>query len=192
MKHALLFLCLSATAGVLFAQPVYSTAPQDKVMVNRSFANNAPRPQHRPPPPRYHRPPTPYYGDYGYYGSQGYGGNVHIGRNTGHSSIGINIGFDNRVYYPAYSNRSIYRDGYVVGYADGVNNARIIDRTEVITGGSVSSQAYECRVTISGLYKYVGVAEYISVAKSRVLENCMADWDASKCHKATMRCDTVN
>ena len=51
MKHALLFLCLSATAGVLFAQPVYSTAPQDKVMVNRSFANNAPRPQHRPPPP---------------------------------------------------------------------------------------------------------------------------------------------
>lgn len=191
MKHALLFLCLSATAGVLFAQPVYSTAPQDKVMVNRSFANNAPRPQHRPPP-RYHRPPTPYYGDYGYYGSQGYGGNVHIGRNTGHSSIGVNIGFDNRVYYPAYSNRSIYRDGYVVGYADGVNNARIIDRTEVITGGSVSSQAYECRVTISGLYKYVGVAEYISVAKSRVLENCMADWDASKCHKATMRCDTVN
>ncbi|MBO7381251.1 MAG: hypothetical protein J6U05_06250 [Neisseriaceae bacterium] len=194
MKHALLFLCLSAMVGVLMAQPAHSTVPQDKVMVNRSFANSVPH--HRPPPPRHHRPPpprpVPYYGDYGYYGSQGYGGNVHIGRNTGHSSIGVNIGFDNRVYYPTYPNYSVYRNGYVVGYADGVNNARIIDRTEVIADGYGSGNAYECRITINGLHKYIGVAGFIDIAQNRAIENCTADWNAAKCHSATMKCDTVN
>lgn len=193
MKHALLFVCLSAMGGVLLAQPVHSTVPQDKVMINRSFANNAQRPQHRPPPPPRHRQvrPAPYYGDYGYYGSSGVGGSLHIGKNTGHSSVGVNIGFDNRVYYPTYPNYSVYRDGYVVGYGDGVANARIIDRTEVIADGYGSGNAFECRITINGLHKYVGVASYIDIAQNRVIENCMADWNSSKCYGATMRCDTV-
>lgn len=192
MKHALLFVLLSAVVAVA------QSAPQERVMSNTVFAEErtqAHRPppprHHRPPPPRYHRPPTPYYGDYGYYGSSGVGGSVHIGKNTGHSSVGVNIGFDNRVYYPTYPNYSVYRDGYVVGYGDGVANARIIDRTEVIADGYGSGNAYECSITINGLHKYIGVAGFIDIAQSRAIENCTADWNATKCHSATMRCDTV-
>ena len=170
-------------AGVTaVAQPVVQNR------VNYQFAQ--PRSQaHRPPPPPPR--PVPYYGDYPYYGSSGIGGNVHIGRNTGHSSIGVNIGFDNRVYYPSYPNYSVYRNGYVVGYGDGVANARIIDRTEVIADGYGGGNAYECRITINGLHKYIGVAGFIDIAQSRAIENCTADWSASKCHSATMNCDTV-
>ncbi|MBR2252317.1 MAG: hypothetical protein IJ881_07985 [Neisseriaceae bacterium] len=192
MKHALLFVLLSVVVAVV------QSAPQERVMSNTVFAeervqaHRPPPPRyHRPSPPRYHRPPTPYYGDYGYYGSSGVGGSVHIGKNTGHSSVGVNIGFDNRVYYPTYPNYSVYRDGYVVGYGDGVANARIIDRTEVIADGYGSGNAFECRITINGLHKYVGVASYIDIAQNRVIENCMADWNSSKCYGATMRCDTV-
>ena len=192
MKHALLFVLLSAVVAVA------QSAPQERVMSNTVFveervqAHRPPPPRHhRPPPPHYHRPPTPYYGDYGYYGSSGVGGSVHIGKNTGRSSIGVNIGFDNRVYYPTYPNYSVYRDGYVVGYADGANNARIIDRTEVIADGYGSGNAYECSITINGLHKYIGVAGFIDIAQSRAIENCTADWNATKCHSATMRCDTV-
>lgn len=191
MKHALLFVLLSAVVAVA------QSAPQERVMSNTVFVEKH---AHRPPPPRHHRPPpprhrqvrpAPYYGDYGYYGSSGVGGSVHIGKNTGHSSVGVNIGFDNRVYYPTYPNYSVYRDGYVVGYGDGVANARIIDRTEVIADGYGSGNAYECRITINGLHKYIGVAGFIDIAQSRAIENCTADWNASKCHSATMRCDTV-
>ena len=189
MKHTLLFLLLSAVVAVA------QSAPQDRVVRGNAVSveknPHAPRPQHRPPPPPPPRP-VPYYGDYPYYGSSGMGGSVHIGKNTGHSSIGVNIGFDNRVYYPTYPNYSVYRNGYVVGYADGVNNARIIDRTEVIVDGYGSGNAYECRITINGLHKYIGVAGFIDIAQNRAIENCTADWNAAKCHSATMKCDTVN
>lgn len=194
MKHALLFVLLSAVVAVV------QSAPQDRVMSNTVFVEDRTPAVHRPPPPRYHRPPpppryhrppTPYYGDYGYYGSSGVGGNVHIGKNTGRSSIGVNIGFDNRVYYPTYPNYSVYQDGYVVGYADGANNARIVNRTEVVADGYGSGNAFECRITINGLYKYIGVAGFIDIAQSRAIENCTADWNASKCHNTTMKCDTV-
>ncbi|MBO7555077.1 MAG: hypothetical protein J6T41_03810, partial [Neisseriaceae bacterium] len=108
MKHTLLFLLLSAVVAVA------QSAPQDRVVRGNAVSveknPHAPRPHHRPPPPppRHHPPPpprpVPYYGDYPYYGSSGMGGSVHIGKNTGHSSVGVNIGFDNRVYYPSYPN----------------------------------------------------------------------------------------
>ena len=173
--------------SLIFAGVTAVAQPVVQNRVNYQFAQ--PRSQaHRPPPPPR---PVPYYGDYPYYGSSGIGGNVHIGRNTGHSSIGVNIGFDNRVYYPTYPNYSVYRNGYVVGYGDGVANARIIDRTEVIADGYGGGNAYECRITINGLHKYIGVAGFIDIAQSRAIENCTADWNASKCHSATMNCDTV-
>ena len=176
----------------LFTASITYAAPQGGIVSsNRTiFVEERPQAAHRPPPPRRVRP-TPYYGDYGYYGSQGYGGNVHIGKNTGHSSIGVNIGFDNRVYYPTYPDYSVYRDGYVVGYADGANNARIVNRTEVVADGYGSGNAFECRITINGLHKYIGVGSYVDIAQNRVIENCMADWSASKCYGATMKCDTV-
>ena len=180
------------TSFLLCASSAIAQNYDDKVkrtVVTGHFAssNNS---YHRPPPPlprNYRRPsypayPSPYY-------ENGVSGDVYFNRQGRHSSVGVGVRFNQNNGYYSYdypSSYSVYKDGYVAGYNDGSYDSRIIDREEVIYDGDTNR--YECQLKVNSS-KYIAVATYPDIAKSRAIENCMKDWDSTRCYRANVSCD---
>lgn len=194
MKKLLVLASFLLCVSYSIAQNDYNDRVKRTVMTGHfsSSGNNYYQPPPPPPPPprNYrnrkpypHKYPPPYY-------ENGVNGDIYFNRQGRHSNVGVGIHFNqNNVYSYPYdypSSYSVYRDGYVAGYNDGTHDSHIIDREEIIYDGNANR--YECQLKVNSS-KYIAVATYPDIAKSRAIENCMKDWDSTSCYRADVSCN---